>query len=129
MKPGRPKEDLSTLPDGWQAFIINLYSEGGSDVEVKALIHSWRDTFSNDLWSRWMEEEPDFSKTIKRGRELCAAWWEHIGRKNLKDREFSYTGWYMNMKNRFGWADNQKTDITTGGDKITLNITSNDAKL
>ena len=121
---GRPKEDLSTLPEGWQAFIINLYAEGASDVEVKALIHDWRDTFSNDLWERWMAEEPNFSETIKRGRELSAAWWERMGRKNLKDREFNYTGWYMNMKNRFGWADKQQTDITTQGEKIQITFES-----
>ena len=119
MTAGRPKEGLYTLPPGWYNDILSLYQMGASDVEIKALIYQWRDTFSNDLWNRWMEEEPEFSQTIKKGKELSAAWWEKQGRTNLKDKEFSYTGWYMNMKNRFGWADNQKTDITTQGDKIT----------
>lgn len=103
-KVGRPKAELD-LPEGWQDEIISLYSEGASDVEVKALIIGWRGSISQDLWERWMKEETEFSVTIKRGKALSAAWWERVGRKQLTNKEFSYTGWYMNMKNRFGWAD------------------------
>ena len=116
---GRPKASISELPEGWVSEILNLYKEGASDVEVKALIYNWRHSFSNDLWDRWMKEEEIFSETIKKGRALSEAWWQRSGRTNLKDKEFNYTGWYMNMKNRFGWRDKSETDITTGGEKIT----------
>lgn len=109
MAVGRPKEDLSSLPNGWYNEILKLYSEGASDVEVKALIYEWRGRFSNTLWDRWMLEEEEFSKTIKMGRMLSEAWWTKNGRTNLKNKDFNYTGWYMNMKNRFGWADKQET--------------------
>jgi hypothetical protein len=56
MPAGRPKEDLSTLPERWYLQILELYKEGGSDEEVKALIYEWRGTFSNDLWDRWLIE-------------------------------------------------------------------------
>ena len=115
-KAGRHKEDLSSLPDGWYNEVLELYSEGASDVEIKALIYNWRDSFSNDLWDRWLREELQFSETIKKGRLLSESWWSKSGRKNLQNKEFSYTGWYMNMKNRFGWTDRQ--DTTSGGDKI-----------
>ena len=115
-KVGRPKEDLSSLPDNWHEEVLELYSEGAADVEIKALIYEWRNNFSNNLWDRWMEEEQEFWETIKKGRMLSESWWNKSGRKNLKEKDFSYTGWYMNMKNRFGWRDKQETTLQ-GGDK------------
>ena len=120
-KAHRPKEDISSLPKEWYNEVLNLYLQGGSDVEVKAMIYKWRGSFSNDLWERWIKEEPQFSETIKTGKLLANAWWMKQGRIRLKDREFNYTGWYMQMKNRYGWADRQQTDVTTDGEKITIN--------
>ena len=116
MDKGRPKDDLSCLPDEWYKDVLNLYKEGASDVEVKALIYQWKGSFSNDLWDRWMKEEPQFSETIKAGKFLSESWWAKKGRTNLENKEFSFTGWYMNMKNRFKWTDRQETTLE-GGDK------------
>lgn len=104
MGAGRPKAELD-LPKGWQNKVLDLYSNGGSDAEVKAIIYQMRGSFSNDLWDRWMKEEPEFSEAIKIGKMLSEAWWVGKGRLNLETKDFSYTGWYMNMKNRFGWTD------------------------
>tara|TARA_R110002049_G_C9177884_1_gene563267 strand:- start:25817 stop:26203 length:387 start_codon:yes stop_codon:yes gene_type:complete len=112
----RPLEGLDKLPKNWKEDILNLYSKGASDVEIKALIWEWRSSFSNDLFDRWMNQEPIFSETIKRGRALSEGWWQRSGRENLKDRDFNYTGWYMNMKNRFKWTDRQ--DLTSDNEKI-----------
>ena len=112
----RPKQKVeSELWDGWYNDILKLYKEGASDVEIKALIYERKGSFSNNLWERWMEEEPQFWETIKMGRLLSEAWWNRKGRKGLENKEFNYTGWYMNMKNRFGWADKQeiKQDVTS----------------
>ena len=117
---GRPKIDISALWEGWHIDILELYKVGASDVEIKALIAEKTDgevRCSNDLWDRWLEEEPEFSETINYGRMLSHSWWEQNGRENLKESKFNPTLWYMNMKNRFGWAD--KSEHRVKGD---LNI-------
>ena len=83
--------------------VIDLMQEGDSQQEVLAVLD-----ISNDTFYRWKKENEEFSETIKRGVQLSQGWWERQGRVSLKDREFNYTGWYMNMKNRFKWADKQE---------------------
>lgn len=117
---GRPTEDLASLPDGWYNEVLILYKDGASDVEIKALIYEWRGSFSNDLWDRWLKDEPEFSETIKTGKLVAEAWWSKTGRKNLENKDFSFTGWYMNMKNRYGWKDRQ--DLTTNDNDITMPV-------
>ena len=117
---GRPKDHLNSLPNQWYNDVLEMYQKGASDVEIKALIYSWRGSFSNDLWDRWIKEEEVFSETIKMGKILSEAWWSRSGRKNLENKDFSYTGWYMNMKNRFGWADKVQND---NKNESTLNVT------
>lgn len=114
MAGGRPKSQID-LPEGWYDKVLELYSEGASDVEIKCLIYELRGSFSNDLWDRWIKDEPQFSETIKIGKLLSETWWSKKGRKNLDNKEFNYTGWYMNMKNRFGWSDKTESAITVKG--------------
>lgn len=116
-KGGRPKSKLD-LPKGWQDEVLELYSVGGADIEVKAMIYRWRKTFSHELFQRWIDEEPEFFETIKMGRMMSEAWWNENGRTNLKDKSFNYVGWYMQMKNRFGWADKQ--DINNNNTNVEL---------
>ena len=123
MPSGRLKESISSLPKDWQKQVLDLYEIGGSDVEIKAMIYKWRGSFSNDLWDRWMVDEPIFSETIKAGRAMSHAWWMIQGRSNLKVPIFSPTLWYMNMKNRFGWVD--RIDQTSKGEPISQNIMIN----
>jgi len=120
----RPKKTLSeakeNLPKNWYEQILTEYSEGASDVEIRAMLIGWLDSFSLDLWKRWIEEEEEFSLTIKKGKQLSEAWWVKSGRKNLENKDFSATLFYMNMKNRFGWADKQ---INENKNESTLNVT------
>jgi hypothetical protein len=108
---GRPQSDLSSLPEDWHEQIIMMYSNGASDAEIKATIYMWRGSFSNDLWDRWLKEEEQFSEVIKMGRIIAEAWYTKLGREQLVNSFFPFAGWYMQMKNRFGWKD--KHDVTS----------------
>ena len=61
---------------------------------------------------QWMEDNPEFSQAVKKGREFSKAWWMRRGRIDLENDKFSPTLWYMNMKNRFGWADKKEVQNT-----------------
>lgn len=97
-KTGRPKIELKDLPDDWPQIILDQKSRGASDVEVRVCLG-----ISADTWDRLIKEEEEFSLTVEKGKELCEAWWLATGRVNLGTFGFNYTGWMMNMSNRFGW--------------------------
>jgi hypothetical protein len=120
-KVGRPKKALD-LWKGWSKEIIDLYIDGASDVEIKALIWQKRGSFSDDLWHRWLKEEEEFSVTIKSGRIFANSWWEKKGRSGVDSQEINSTMWYMNMKNRYGWRDKQEIDANVK-QKTTIEMT------
>lgn len=98
-RPSKYKEEMLDV-------IIELMREGASKTEVCAALDITFETFS-----QWMKDpnKEAFSDAVKRGELLSQAWWERKGRISLESRDFNYTGWYMNMKNRFNWADKQET--------------------
>lgn len=102
---GRPRIELSDLPDGWELMLLALSEEGASIIELAVELDISRDSFYEIA-----KREEHFSDTIKKCKDLSEAWWTRKGRKNLENKDFSYTGWYMNMKNRFGWVDKKEVD-------------------
>lgn len=110
-QPGRPKDDLSSLPMGWESHIITLYSNGASDMEVMGWIAMARGTFSRNLWRRWLNEESEFSEIIEMGRIISEAWWSRVGRENVKNNQFNSIMYIWRTRNQFGWNDKgeQKT--------------------
>jgi hypothetical protein len=119
---GRPLFTVKDLPKDWEERIISLSKEGASIVELAVELDICRNTFY-----ALSERDEHFMNTVKRCKELCEAWWIKKGRTELDNKDFSYTGWYMNMKNRFNWADKQenKNDNTTthkGEIKINYNV-------
>jgi hypothetical protein len=107
---GRPKIQLTDLPKDWKEWILREMGEGASLVEVYAYLD-----ISDKTLKRLMDDNEDFFRTIKKGIKISESWWQNKGRKSLENKDFNYTGWYMNMRNRFGWADKKNIDVTTKG--------------
>jgi len=100
---GRPIIELKDLPDKWEESIINLSKQGASIVELAVELDISRNTLK-----ALCDRDDYFLNTIKKCKRYCESWWLSKGRTELENKDFSYTGWYMNMKNRFGWADKQE---------------------
>ena len=105
MPAGRPKLTLEDLPDNWQQNSLDLARIGGSEVELRA--KCWGE-ICRETQKRLEADHPEFSSTVKKCKELSEAWWEEHGRTKLENEKFNHVLWYMNMKNRFGWADKQE---------------------
>ena len=108
-KGGRPKKTLNDLPKDWEKEAIKLYKDGASDIEVRVTILG----ISNDLWGRFLQEEPLFSETITHGRELAKVWWMKKGRTGVDSREVNPKMFELNMMNRYGWGKNVKSENNT----------------
>lgn len=101
MSAGRPTKYKPAMCD----VVVELMKKGASKFEVAAELGVCMDTITE--WQK-PKNNKAFSAAIKKGEQLSRAWWEKNGRINLENKEFSSTLWYMNMKNRFGWADKQE---------------------
>ena len=64
-----------------------------------------------DTVVEWSNVHEDFSVAIKEGRSFAKGWWLKKGREHIENKEFNSTLWYMNMKNRYGWADKHETSL------------------
>jgi len=96
---GRPTKYRPEMCD----VVVAMMKDGCSKHEICAYLDIDYQTFLN-----YQSNHKEFFDAIKRGDCLSQAWWERNGRENLVNREFSYTGWYMNMRNRFGYSDKQE---------------------
>lgn len=100
--------NLAKLPQGWEQIIAKEYTEGASDVEVRAKLRMTQgvwDSLYDDMVNTQFREIVDF------GRVLSKAWWMSKARENLSSRNFNGNLWLMVMKNMFGWSE--KTTIST----------------
>lgn len=112
-KGGRPEEGLDTLPADWKRKVLELYAEGAADIEVRVMLRKERGTFSQHLWERWLKDEPEFSLTVKEGREASFAWWSKHLRKQSAEGKGNVTATIFSMKNRF--PDEYKDRHEIGG--------------
>ena len=103
--------------------IMKRFEQGASRTQVKNEIRKIRGTFSNDLWYRWLKDEPEFAKLIEQGLIASQDWWETAGQTYLvtdKETTFNNSAFIFQMKNRFkeDYGDVQKVDLTSKGEKV-----------
>ena len=107
-------------------FVIELMKEGESKAEVACALDISPSTISAWCNSKSSRYHKSFHYAIKRGMQESEAWWLKQGRISLRDKTFSYVGWYMQMKNRFGWRDRQELSGTA---PITIILDKTEQKL
>jgi hypothetical protein len=90
--------------------VVRMMSEGCSKAEVCAALDIHFDTLQH-----YQQLYPDFFEAVKKGLALSQAFYEKEARKSMIDRDtaFPWTGWYMQMKNRFGYSDKQENHNST----------------
>lgn len=84
--------------------VIEKMKEGAAIQELPFYLDVCLDTIYE-----WKKVHEDFSEAIKKGESYSQAFWMIDGRTSIREKDFNSTLWYMNMKNRFGWADKTET--------------------
>ena len=120
----RPKTLLGDLPNDWESLMIQMYTDGATDVEVRCQLPVHGNVMSDDLWYRLIKDEPTFSRTVKRGKALAQAWWIGRGRLGMgQGKAFNAVPWIFCMKNMFGWQDKKVIELEkTKKYKVILEI-------
>jgi len=110
--------------------VIDLMSEGASIVEVAGLLDVVRSTIYEWIDPKSEQFIPEFSDTIKKGLNASQIWWESQARKNLENKDFNATLWYMNMKNRFreDWQEVSKTINKNENTNHNIEVSEEEAK-
>ena len=80
--------------------IIKMMETGSSQAEVGRSLG-----FSETTLNRWALEYPEIKEATEIGKSKSKGWWEEQGHENLKNKDFNFVGWYMQMKNRHGYTD------------------------
>lgn len=97
--------------------VVEHMTDGASLTSFAAEIDVARSTINV-----WMEENPEFSEAVKRGKAKCAAWWEKQGRLGATGgAQVNPTLVIFGLKNMAGedWREKQEIDHTTNGKDIT----------
>jgi hypothetical protein len=108
MPAGRP---TSYKPEYCDAVIEHM-AEGASLTSFAASIGVCRDTVTE-----WCNVHPEFSLSVKRGKAVCAAWWEKVGRTQALDGKGNATLVIFGLKNMAAEDWREKTQHEhTGAD-------------
>jgi hypothetical protein len=83
--------------------MLPLFQEGWSQIEVATALGLHYETYLE-----YKELYPEFSEAVKTGLQLSHSWWLMQGRLGLRDKSFNYTGWVIQVKNRFRYHNDEQ---------------------
>lgn len=92
-----------TSEDGWVKKMLDLYSEGMTDVEVCKEMQITRRKFEE-----YCATSPEFAAIVEAGRDYAEAFWVSLPRKNLYNKSFMTEAWKFYMANRYAWGTKQE---------------------
>ena len=117
MPIGRPTKYEQRFCD----MVIEHMSEGASLTSFAAEVGVARSTINE-----WMEQNPEFSESVKTAKAKCAAWWERLGRIGAAGAApVNPTLVIFGLKNMSPdeWRDKQEHDHTSSDKSMTPNFT------
>lgn len=97
--------------------IVDLMRNGESIEEASHALN-----LSKDTVYQYAKKYPEFSDALKRAVQVSYVWWLRNGREALREKEFNYTGFYMQMKNRFGWTDKKEIKHEGETSRVVIEI-------
>lgn len=108
MSAGRPTKYSPSYCDE----VVAHMKEGASLTSFAAEIGVARSTINE-----WVYEHLEFSEAVKRGKAVCAAWWEKIGRTNAEKGGGNATLVIFGLKNMAAedWRERQEIEHTGKG--------------
>lgn len=111
-KTGRPSKYDPKYCD----MIVEHMAEGASMTSFAAEIDVARSTLNE-----WMEDHPEFSDAVKRGKSKCAAWWERLGRQGAQGGDVNPTLVIFGLKNMAAddWREKQEIDLSSSDGSMT----------
>lgn len=107
----------------WFDTALRLSQDGASIAEICVAIGISRNTLYYKM--KHHDEDGKIKDMVDGWKLIAEAWFNKTGRVNLENKDFSYQGFSMFMKNRFNWNDGkQQIDITSGDEAISLPVIS-----
>lgn len=107
----------------WFNTALDLAKNGASIAEICVAIGIARNTLYYKM--KRHDEDGNIKELVDGWKLIAEAWHQKKLRVNLENKDFSYQGAGMIMKNRFNWNDGkQQLDITSGDEAISLPVIS-----
>lgn len=97
LKRPRPRGRPSLYDPAYCDRALELAAEGCGKAEIAAALG-----VSAKTLTAWAKAHEDFKEAMARAKDIEYAWWLSAGRKGQFMRNWSASGWALQMRNRFG---------------------------